>query len=170
MSNLKFLDDTGNWKYYDASGEGTDADPFVLWFASGSTAVTSGSLGSVTITSGSASVYDAGPAWTPSFGVSGQRVLSVDASGSAGTAVTDAPTTGKRLVIDDLLVSSGSALTAAFQEETSGSALLSFIMAANTTEHFTPRSKLKLPNINKKLMLVTDTSGSVAVSAFYHSE
>ncbi|BAQ18300.1 hypothetical protein [Methyloceanibacter caenitepidi] len=117
---------------------------------------------------GSAVVQDAGPSWTPAFGVSGAAFDSSDASGSPAD-VTDAPTAGQSIVLDSLIVSTGAALTVELLEETSGNTILKLYMAANQTLSI-PFKKLKLPTADKKLQVQTSGAGNVAVTAEYHSE
>lgn len=115
------------------------------------------------------STQDAGPAWSSSFGVSGARFTSANQSASAAN-VTDAPASGKKLVITDVLISVDTAMRVDLKEETSGTVLASAYMAANTVVQITPRSKWKLATADKRLQVQTSASGNVAVTAFYHSE
>lgn len=114
-------------------------------------------------------VTDAGPGWTSSFGVSGARFTSADQH-SAVAPVTDAPTTGEKLVITDLIISVDTAMRVDFSIETGGTILLSLYLPANGTVQFTPRSKLKLATADKKLMVRTSVAGNIAVTPFYFSE
>jgi hypothetical protein len=112
---------------------------------------------------------DNGAGWTQVFGVSGARFTSADASTAA--AVTDAPTTGQKLVIDDIVFAVGStAMQVDFQIETAGTVFLTFYCAANTIMQFTPRGKFKLPTGDKKLMVKASVAGNLAVTTWYHSE
>lgn len=109
-----------------------------------------------------------GPAWTTVNGASGAAVTSADAS--ATVSVTDAPTGGQKLVITELTVSVGSALTVTFEEETSGTDFLKLYMAANTTQTFKWTSKQKLGTADKKLQVTTSGAGNISVRASYYSE
>jgi hypothetical protein len=112
---------------------------------------------------------DNGPGWTQKFGVSGAVFTSADAS--TATAVTDAPATGKKLVIDDIIFSVGStAMQVDFEIETAGTNFLTFHCAANTIVQFTPRGKFKLPTADKKLLVDTSAAGNIAVTVWYHEE
>lgn len=112
---------------------------------------------------------DNGPGWTQVFGVSGAVFTSADASTAA--AVTDAPTGGQKLVIDDIIFSVGStAMQVDFEIETAGTNFLTFYCAADTSYQFTPRGKFKLPTADKKLMVDTSAAGNIAVTVWYHSE
>jgi hypothetical protein len=113
---------------------------------------------------------DSGAAWAQSYGVSGAAFVSADAS--AITAITDAPTTGQKLVIDDIFLSVGStAMQVDFKLETAGTILLPSIYAlANSFYQITPRGKLKLATADKRLMIDTSVAGNVSVTVFYHSE
>ena len=112
--------------------------------------------------------YDAGPTWTQSFGISGAVVTSADMTTSA--AVTDAPTGGQKLVIDDILLSADTAMFVIFEIETTGTDLLKIWVPANGTVQFTPRGKLKLATADKKLFADASVAGNLAVTCFYHSE
>lgn len=122
-------------------------------------------LGAGTATIGA--TKDAGPAWTPSFGVSGAAVLSANATG--GVDVTDAPTSGQKLVIDDIVVSTDTAMAVTLEEETTGTDKFKLYLAANSTAQITLRNGVKLDTVNKKLRAVASVAGNVSVSISYHS-
>lgn len=112
---------------------------------------------------------DAGAGWTSVFGVAGVAFTSADATTAA--AVTDAPTSGQKLVITDIMVSSDTAMFVIFHEEsTAGTIFFKVWVAANGFVQITPRSKLKLPTADKKLMVDASVAGNISVSAIYHSE
>lgn len=112
----------------------------------------------------------AGPWWTSAFGIAGAAFASADQS-AAPAAVTSAPTSGKKLVVTDVTVSVGATgQTVSLTEESSGTLIARFYMAANTTFHWKPLSKTKLVTADKKLMVQTSASGNVAVTAHYYSE
>jgi len=100
---------------------------------------------------------------------SSARFTSADQS-AAVASVTPVPTTGQKLVITDLIVSVGSALTVNFTEETTGTVLLTLYMAANSTVTVSPRGLFNLTTINKKLQVQTSGAGNISVLAFYRSE
>lgn len=112
---------------------------------------------------------DSGPAQTISFGIAGARFQSNDQSASPAV-VTSVPTSGQKLVITDLVVSVDTSCAVTFTEETSGTALLTLYMAANSGGQVTPRGKLKLATSNKRLMVQTSVAAKIAVTAFYYSE
>lgn len=116
-------------------------------------------------------VKNDGPNWTTVWGVGGVPFNSADQSASAAS-VSDAPTTGQKIVVDDIVISVGSAISVTLKEETSGTVIAGpFYMAANTTQIFRPRGKgWKLPVANKKLQVQTSGAGNVTVHAGYHSE
>lgn len=112
---------------------------------------------------------DNGPGWTQVFGVSGARFTSADATTAA--AATDAPTSGQKLVIDDIIFSVGAtAMQVDFQIETAATVFMTFYCPANTSYQFTPRGKMKLATADKKLMIKASVAGNVACTVFYHSE
>jgi len=116
------------------------------------------------------SVKDNGPAWTTSRGVSGARFTSSDQSASFAS-VTDAPTTGQKIVITDLLISSDTALRLDFAvESATGTIIETVYMAANETKQITPRGKWKLATANKKLQVQASAAGNISITPFYYSE
>lgn len=115
------------------------------------------------------SVKDGGTAFTTSLGVTGARVTSADQS-AAVASITDAPASGQKIVIDDILFSSDTALRLDFSEETSGTILFSVYTSAGSSGQFTPRGKLKLATADKKLQWRASAAGNIAVTPIYHSE
>lgn len=125
-------------------------------------------IGTVNI-SASQSVLDGGPGWTTVFGVAGARFTSADQS-AAVASITDAPTSGQKLVITDIEISVDTAMRVDFKEETTGTIISSIYMAASSTVHLITRSKRKLATVNKKLQVQTSATGNISVVAFYYSE
>lgn len=111
------------------------------------------------------SSLDSGPSWATSRTV----VTSANLSGAAVDA-TGAPTTGQKIVATDLIVSSDTALTLTFTEETSGTVILKLYVPASGVAQITPRSKLKLDTANKKLRVQSDIAGNVGITTLYYSE
>lgn len=112
---------------------------------------------------------DAGPSWTSVWGVSNVPVSSADMSGAA-VDVTDAPTSGQKIVVDDIIVGADAAMRVDFTEETSGTVMLSVYLAAGATLQITPRGKRKLATANKKLKAQTSAAGNIRILVGYHSE
>ena len=114
---------------------------------------------------------DAGPSWTSVHGVAGVPFTSADAQ--TAEAVTDAPTTGQRLVITDLFISNNSAvaLQLTFLEETSGTVITGpFALPAGTSLQLTPRGRWALPAADRALMVDASAAGNIMVDAHYFSE
>lgn len=126
-------------------------------------------LKTINTTLASSGAKDGGPGWTSVFGVSGARYTSADRSGSAAS-VTDAPASGQKLVITDVLVSVDTAMRVDLKEETSGTIIASIYLPANGVCQWTPRSKTKLATADKKLQVQTSVAGNIAVTAHYYSE
>ncbi len=112
---------------------------------------------------------DAGPSWTSTWGVSAVPVTSANMSASA-VAATDAPTSGQKIVIDDILVSSDTALRFIFTCETTGAVIGHVRLPANGSAQITFRGKRKLATVDKKLYCQTSAAGNVEVLVGYHSE
>lgn len=108
---------------------------------------------------------DNGPSWTSARG----NVSSADASG-ADVDLTAAPTTGQKIVIDDLWVSVDTAMRVDVKEETAGTVVWSAYLPANGSVQYTPRDGQKLDTANKKALFRTSAAGNVRVTANYHSE
>ena len=134
----------------------------------------------VTNTDGSTSwqqveqAVDAGPSWTSAHGVSNAPFTSADAHGGLA-AVTDAPASGKKLVITDLIFANNSAVTIqfTFKEETNTNPIVfgPFSLLAGCGMQLTPRGKAwKVSAADKKLEVITDVAGAIMVDAHYYSE
>lgn len=113
---------------------------------------------------------DDGPFWTSVHGVTAAPVTSADAS--AGVSVTDVPTSGQKIVVTDIFMSSDTALNLTFKCETSGAIICGpFYMAANSSVQVTPRSKAwKLATANKKLQVFASGAGAISIDVHYYSE
>lgn len=111
---------------------------------------------------------DAGPSWTSAFGVTSAAVVSADLT--TRTAVTDAPTSGQKLVITDIIVSSDTAMSILFEAETANTDIIKVFIPANGTIQVTPRGKIKLATADKKLMATASVAGNIAVTVVYYSE
>lgn len=115
-------------------------------------------------------VKDNGPNWTTVWGVSSAPVNSADAS--SAVSVTDAPTSGQKIVLDDVHISVGSAISVSLKCETSAAVIWGPVyMAANTSMMLSFRGKgPKLAIADKKLQVVASGAGNITVMAGYHSE
>lgn len=114
---------------------------------------------------------DAGPSWTSAWGVSSAPVASSDMS--SVTNVTDAPTSGQKIVIDDIFLTNRTtgALECTLKCETTAAILIGPIqVGANSTIQLTPRGKLKLATADKKVTATWSASGNVNVLIGFHSE
>lgn len=111
---------------------------------------------------------DAGAAWTSVFGVSGAAVVSANIT--SATAITDAPTSGQKIIVDDIVVSTDTAMNILFEEETSGTDIFKVFLPANGTLQITPRDKVKLATADKKLTAKGSATGNVGITVTYHSE
>lgn len=123
------------------------------------------------LTGGTAIAKDGGPGWTTVWGVSGLPYTSADRSGSAAP-VSDAPTSGQKLVIDDILISVDTAMAVTLKCETSGAVVAGpFYLPVNGTLQITTRGKgKKLATADKKLHVQTSAAGNIMVDVGYHSE
>ena len=111
---------------------------------------------------------DNGPAWVSVLGVSGAAVVSADLT--TATAVTDTPTAGQKIVIDDIIFSADTAMSLLFEEETSGTDIFQVFLPAPGSGQITTRGKVKLATADKKLTAKASVAGNVAITIVYHSE
>lgn len=114
---------------------------------------------------------DNGAQWTSVHGVVGVPFTSADQH-SAVASVTDAPTSGQKLVITDLFFGTDTAMNVTFKCETTGAVISGpFYVPANFSGQLTPRSKAwKLATADKKLQVITSVAGNIMVDAHYYSE
>ncbi len=114
-----------------------------------------------------ASTKDAGTAYTTVIGVSGATVATTD---NTLTAVTDAPTSGQKIVVDDVIVSVDAACNLLFEIETTGTDLFRLAFAGAGSVQFTPRGKLKIATVDKKMTSKASTTVNAWITVLYHSE
>jgi hypothetical protein len=111
---------------------------------------------------------DSGTAWTTTWGVSGVPVTSADMSGGA-VAVTDAPTSGKKIILDDLIISSDTALRFILTCQTTNAVIMHVRCPANSTVQVTLRGQRMLATADKYLACQASGAGNVEILAGYHS-
>lgn len=112
---------------------------------------------------------DAGPLYKGSRGVAGLAVNSADMSGAVAD-VTSAPSSGQLLVIDDIFISTDTALRVDFTRESSSDVLLRVYLAANSAIQITLRNPIRLTTVDKKLQARTSVAGNISILTSYHSE
>ncbi|HEX8183293.1 MAG TPA: hypothetical protein VF747_01040 [Blastocatellia bacterium] len=85
--------------------------------------------------------------------------------------LTQAPTSGQKIVIDELWVSTITAMTLTITEETTLTVLKTFYLPANSEPFlFKPLVGLKLATADKKARIQASAAGSISIYASYHSE
>jgi hypothetical protein len=105
-----------------------------------------------------------------SHGVSGARFSSSNLS-TAFSGITDAPTSGQKLVITDIIISTDADMRVDFATEgATGTILESIYMKAGDSANLTTRGKRKLPTADKKLMAKTSATGNITLNPYYYSE
>lgn len=107
---------------------------------------------------------DDGPKWTSTQ----QYSTSADAS-STPLAITGTPTSGKRIVIDDLLISTNTALTLTIRTSTPTTFAIIHVQASSPVQ-LTFRNGLSAPAIDVAAQILTSASGTICVTCSYHSE
>lgn len=110
------------------------------------------------------STKDNGPAWTV------VRTVTTSADMSAPAAISAAPTSGQKVLADDIMIFSDTAMTFTIQEETSADVFAKVYLAANGYVQLTPRDGFKANAINKKFFGVASVPGNVSITLFQHSE
>jgi hypothetical protein len=116
------------------------------------------------------SVVDGGSGVTTVWGVSGVPVNNADMT--AGTLVTDVPTTSQKIVVDDILISVSADMNVTLKEETSGTVLFGpwYCSAKSGPIQVTLRGKKKLATANKRVQAFASVAGNITVHLGYHSE
>jgi len=123
-----------------------------------------------TAVQGTLKTSDSGLTQTTVRGVAGVPFTSADQSGSTAS-VTDAPTSGQKLVITDLILSSDTALSLSFSIESSATVIYGPIyLAAGSSTVLVTRGKFKLGTADKKLQVKASVAGNISVLALYYSE
>jgi hypothetical protein len=107
---------------------------------------------------------DNGPAWTTT------RTYTTAADLTTAAAITAAPTTGLKIVADDILISADTAMLLTIQMETTANVLAAVCLPANGTVQITLRDGLKADAASKKLYAKASATGNVYITACYHSE
>lgn len=120
-------------------------------------------------TDGRINTNDGGPAWASSFGVSGEVVTSADAT-STPLVITDAPTSGQKIVLDDLEITSEVETIITLRTTSGNKVLGKYAIAENQTLQITTRGKKKAPAANQTLEVLAADAGNIHVGASYHSE
>lgn len=107
---------------------------------------------------------DAGPGW-PAV-----HTYTTSADMTTPADLTAAPSSGKKLVITDVILSSDTDMLFEFKEETSGTIIGAVRIGSGLPAQITPRSKWKLATADKKLQGDASAAGNVYVIVFYYSE
>ncbi len=107
---------------------------------------------------------DGGPSWTHS------RKFVASANMTTSADITDAPTSGQKIVADDILISSNVAMEFTIQEETSATVFASVFLPTNGTVQITLRDGLKAAVADKKLQGKASIAGNVRITCCWHSE
>ena len=108
---------------------------------------------------------DAGTGYTTTL------TYTASADATSPTAITAAPTAGQKIVVDDIVISTDTAMAVEFElEDTVATNYMKLYLPANGTAAVTPRGKWKLGTADKKLMIDASVAGNIAVTCIYHSE
>lgn len=107
---------------------------------------------------------DSGPTWTAT------RTYTTSADMQTAAALTVAPTSGQKIVLDDIIISTDTAMLFELEMETSGNVLAAVRLPANGTVQITLRDGLKGDLADKKIFGDASVAGNVYITACYHSE
>jgi hypothetical protein len=110
-------------------------------------------------------VKDGGSYWTPIQ----QYSTSANAS-STPLVITSTPTSSKKIVIDDLLLSCDTDMTATFRTTTTQTTIAKLYLTAKIPMQITFRCGLRSPDANKQVEILTSASGNITATCSYHSE
>jgi hypothetical protein len=110
------------------------------------------------------STKDNGPHWTV------VRTYTESADMTTAAAISAAPTGGQKVIGDDILISSDTAMNFKIQMETSTNVLAKVFIPANGTVQITLRDALKGDAADKKLFGKASVAGNVAITCCQHSE
>lgn len=106
---------------------------------------------------------DNGPGWEPSR-------LYTTITAATTTDITTAPVAGKKIYLDDCLISCDAACAVSIVEETSGTVFAKVFVPANGTVQVTLRDGLKAAVADKKLRAITSAAVNTSITATWHSE
>jgi hypothetical protein len=106
---------------------------------------------------------DDGPSWTP------VQTTTNSADMSTAAAISAAPTAGQKVIADDVIIFSDTAMTFTLQEETTETVLAKVYLAANGSAQITLRNGLKVPTADKKLFGKASVAGNVSILVSQHS-
>lgn len=106
---------------------------------------------------------DNGPSWTPVL------TYTTSADITTAAAISAAPTSGQKVVADDILLSSAVDCLFTLQEETSATVLANVKLTAGIPCQITLRSGLRVPTADKKLFGKASAAGNVYVTVIQHS-
>lgn len=106
---------------------------------------------------------DAGPTWTVT------RTVTQSSDMSTATAISPTPTSSQKLIGDDFIISTDTAMSFTIQEETSEDIHAVIYLPDNGTAVITTRDGLKTNAINKKFFGKASTAGNVSITACTHS-
>lgn len=107
---------------------------------------------------------DAGPSWTP------VQTYTTSADMTTAAAISAAPAAGQKVVADDIMVSTDTAMLFTLQEETSNTVLAARRLAANESAQITLRNGLRVPTADKKLFGKASAAGNLYITVSQHSE
>lgn len=98
------------------------------------------------------------------------RTHTTSADMTTAAAITDAPTSGEKIVATDIIVSTDTQMHFAIQEETSDTVFAAIYLAADSTAQISLHGYIKAEVADKKLMGKASESGNVAITVIWFSE
>ena len=98
------------------------------------------------------------------------RTYTASADMTTAAAITAAPTSGKKIVATDIIVSTDTEMSFTIQEETSATVFAKVYLTAKSTAQISLRGYIKAAVADKKLMGKASASGNVAITVISFSE
>jgi hypothetical protein len=105
---------------------------------------------------------DDGPAWA----YDQHYVTSADAQ--AGVAITDAAPTGKNVVIDDILISTDTAMNVILKSGTTATAFFKTFLYSYVPVFISFRDGLRCPDAAEAVKAFASVAGNIAIACSYH--
>jgi hypothetical protein len=112
------------------------------------------------------STTDGGTTWTAT------KMTTNSADMTTAANVSAAPTSGQKLVLTDLVISTDTAMNVTLKEETTHTVLAGpYYLPANGTIQITPRSRyLKTATVDKHIQAVASLAGNLTIECWTFSE
>ena len=106
--------------------------------------------------------YENGPAWAV------RRLYTTSADMQTAAPITLPAESGKTIIVDDILVSVGTAMEVTIQMEDTSNVLASFFLPASGTQQVTPRDGLRADLAGRRIYGKGSAAGQIRFAVFWH--